>query len=81
VAKTKAVGKTSQKTARPGKRLGLKLASGQKTKNGAIIVRQRGTLYFPGDGAEMGRDFTIFSSRKGTVKFFTRRGKKFVGVF
>ncbi|MBI4091262.1 50S ribosomal protein L27 [candidate division WWE3 bacterium] len=52
-----------------GKRLGIKVYGGEEVRRGEIIVRQRGTLYKPGDGVGMGRDFTIFAVKDGKVKF------------
>ncbi len=80
MAKTKASGKTRQKTPRVGKRLGLKVSGGQPVKTGMIIVRQRGTKFHPGEGVGMGRDFTLFALRKGIVQFKNRLGKKIAFV-
>jgi large subunit ribosomal protein L27 len=51
------------------KRLGVKLFDGQQVKAGMIIVRQRGTKFRPGPGAEIGRDDTIFATRDGRIEF------------
>ena len=51
------------------KRLGVKLFDGQQVKAGMIIVRQRGTKFRPGPGAEIGRDDTIFATRDGRIAF------------
>ncbi len=81
MAKTKAKGgKMSQKTPRPGKRLGVKRFGGEKVQAGEIIVRQRGTRFHPGEGVGMGRDFTLFALRAGVVKFGKREGRKIVSV-
>lgn len=80
MAHTKAQGKTRQKTTRPGKRLGVKVFGGQKIGPGEIIIRQRGTKFHPGENVSLGKDFTIFSLKKGTVIFKQRNGKKFVSV-
>jgi len=80
MAKTKAKGKVSQKTPRPGKRLGVKIFGSQKVNTGQIIVRQRGSRFHPGQGTRIGRDFTIYAARRGVVKFGQRRGKKIVSV-
>ena len=53
------------------KRLGVKLAGGQSTTAGNIIVRQRGTKILPGDGVGCGRDHTLFALTDGTVTFTT----------
>ncbi len=80
MAKTKAGGKTRQKTPRPSKRLGLKVAGGESVKTGSILVRQRGTKFHPGEGVGMGCDFTLFALKKGIVQFKNRLGKKIIGI-
>lgn len=80
MAKTKTKGKTAQKPARAGKRLGVKIYGGQKVKPGSIIVRQRGSSFCPGEGVKMGRDFTLFAVSKGRVEFGIKRGKKIVRI-
>ncbi len=80
MAHTKAQGSVKgNRDSRP-KRLGVKLYGGQLAKAGNIIVRQRGTKFFPGDGVSMGNDFTLFAVAEGTVHFKTLRGKKLIEV-
>jgi len=62
------------------KRLGVKIYGGQSVEPGNIIIRQRGTKVNPGEGTMLGRDFTIMALKKGTVKFFQRKGEKYVMV-
>ncbi len=81
MSKTKAAGKTKQKPARAGKRLGVKLYGGQSVKTGQIIVRQVGTKYSSSKGTKLGRDYTIFAIRNGIVKFTKKAGKPAVSVF
>jgi large subunit ribosomal protein L27 len=58
------------------KRLGVKVFAGQTVTGGEIIVRQRGTVFRPGDGVGIGRDHTIFARAAGTVQFTRgRRGR------
>ena len=52
-----------------GRRLGVKIFGGQVAIPGNIIVRQRGTKMWPGEGVGMGKDYTIFATVKGNVKF------------
>lgn len=59
------------------KRLGVKLSDGQYAKAGAIIIRQRGTKYHPGQNVKIGSDDTLFSTITGVVKFTTKKMKKF----
>ena len=57
--------------------VGGKVCAGQSVNGGEIIVRQRGTQFWPGDGTGLGRDHTIFATRAGTVEFQPgRRGRK-----
>ncbi|MCM2275583.1 MAG: 50S ribosomal protein L27 [Candidatus Didemnitutus sp.] len=51
------------------KRLGVKAFGGQKILSGGIIIRQRGSKYHPGKGVGVGRDWTLFALRDGTVEF------------
>ena len=51
------------------KRLGVKLYGGEKVLAGGIIIRQRGSKYHPGKGVGVGRDWTLFALRDGTVQF------------
>ena len=62
------------------KRLGVKVFDGQTVKTGAIIVRQRGTRFRPGDGTGLGRDHTIFATRPGIVEFKAGRKGRIVSV-
>ncbi len=52
-----------------GQRLGIKLFAGEYAKSGSIIVRQRGTKFFPGRNVLRGKDDTLFAVKAGTVKF------------
>lgn len=64
-----------------GRRLGVKLFGGQEAAPGAIIVRQRGTKWWPGQGVGMGRDHTIFAIEGGRVTFHKGlKGRTFVSV-
>ena len=57
-------------------RLGIKIFGGQPAIPGSIIVRQRGTKFYPGKGVGMGKDHTIFAMVKGIVQFQRKRGEK-----
>lgn len=62
------------------KRLGVKVFSGQTVTGGEIIVRQRGTVFKPGEGTGIGRDHTIFAAREGVVNFATGRRGRVISV-
>ena len=64
-----------------GRRLGVKKYGGESVIPGNIIVRQRGTRWYPGEGVGMGRDHTIFATLEGNVKFHKGlKGRTFVSV-
>ena len=59
------------------KMLGVKVFAGQKVTGGEIIVRQRGTRFWPGEGTGLGRDHTIFATVTGRVEFVNgRKGRR-----
>jgi len=58
------------------KRRGVKCFGGQMVFPGSIIVRQKGTCFYPGQGVGMGRDFTIYSCIKGKIHFERFNKKK-----
>ena len=51
------------------KRLGVKLFGGESAIAGNILVRQRGSRWRAGKNVGLGRDFTLFALKDGTVKF------------
>ena len=56
-----------------GRRLGVKKYGGESVLAGNILVRQRGTKFWPGDNVGLGRDHTLFATATGAVKFITKR--------
>jgi large subunit ribosomal protein L27 len=56
-----------------GQRLGVKSFGGQVVQPGSIIIRQRGTRFFPGFGVGIGRDHTLYATQPGTVTFEGKR--------
>ena len=64
-----------------GRRLGVKIFGGQSVIAGNIIIRQRGTKMFPGEGVGMGKDHTIFDTSEGRVQFKKGlKGRTFISV-
>jgi large subunit ribosomal protein L27 len=59
-----------------GQRLGVKKFGDESVVAGNIIIRQRGTKYHPGTGVGMGRDYTIFATMDGKVKYSKKAGDK-----
>lgn len=62
------------------KRRGIKVYGGSKVIPGNIIVRQKGTLFHPGNGVKMGKDFTIFAVKEGIVNFSKKLNQRTVKV-
>jgi large subunit ribosomal protein L27 len=52
--------------------LGVKAFGGERVSGGSILVRQRGTRFFPGDNVGQGKDDTLFAKVDGAVKFQNR---------
>jgi large subunit ribosomal protein L27 len=52
-----------------GQRLGVKAGDGQLVSAGSIIVRQRGQTFLSGPGTGIGKDYTVFATVTGRVKF------------
>ena len=69
MAHHKAGGSTKNGRDSAGRRLGIKVCGGGRITKGAIIVRQRGTHYFPKNNVHMGKDHTIFALIDGVVVF------------
>ncbi len=62
------------------KRLGVKAGNGKEVTAGSIIIRQKGTRFYPGKGAGIGKDYTIFALVNGQVEFINAGNKKFVNI-
>lgn len=80
MAHKKAAGSTKNGRDSAGRRLGVKRYGGEQVEPGYIIIRQRGSNTYPGDGVGMGRDYTLFALVSGRVSFSTRRNRQYVNV-
>jgi large subunit ribosomal protein L27 len=80
MSKTKGGGSTRNGRDSQAKRLGVKVFDGTFVTAGTILVRQRGTMFHPGDRVGRGGDDTLFALADGRVKFGRRRGRKLVDV-
>ncbi len=69
MAHKKAGGSTRNGRDSKGQRRGVKIFGGQAVSAGSILVRQLGTKIHPGDGVGLGRDFTIYATCDGVVKY------------
>ena len=61
--------------------LGIKAYAGESVKGGSILVRQRGTKFFPGMNVGLGKDYTLFAKVAGTVKFEGGTTRRKVSVY
>ncbi len=69
MAHKKGVGSSKNGRESESKRLGVKIFGGQKCVAGNIIVRQRGTVHYPGTNVGMGKDHTLYALVDGVVTF------------
>ena len=64
-----------------GRRLGVKKFGGQEVVGGNILVRQRGTKFYPGRNVGIGKDHTLFALIDGRVAFHDGKlGRKYCSV-
>ncbi len=61
--------------------LGVKAYGGETVSSGTIIVRPRGTQFFPGFNVGLGKDHTLFARIAGVVKFEGERARRRVSVY
>ena len=61
--------------------LGVKAYAGEKVTGGSILVRQRGTKFFPGTNVGLGKDFTLFAKVDGIVKYEGGIARRKVSVY
>jgi large subunit ribosomal protein L27 len=59
---------------------GVKRFDGEYVKAGNILVRQCGTKFYAGDNVGLGRDYTLFATADGFVKFQARQNRKWVSI-
>ena len=74
MAHKKGVGSSKNGRESAAQRLGVKIFGGEKCVAGNIIVRQRGTVHYPGTNVKIGKDDTLYAVADGIVTF--RRGNR-----
>ena len=79
MAHTKAGGTSKLGRDSQAKRLGLKLSDGQTAYAGNVLIRQRGTKYWPGQNVKKGGDDTLYALKDGQIKFSTKIKTSFTG--
>jgi large subunit ribosomal protein L27 len=81
MAHKKGQGSTKNGRDSNSQRLGVKRFGGEVVKAGSIIVRQRGTKFFPGPGVGIGNDHTLFALIPGQIKFEGPKNRRRVAVY
>lgn len=81
MATSKSGGSTSNGRESQSKRLGVKKFGGEAVVAGNILIRQRGSKFYPGVGVMRGGDDTLFAVKEGYIKFHVGfKGRRFVSV-
>lgn len=80
MSKKKGAGSSRNGRDSNAQRLGVKRFGGELVTAGTIIIRQRGTVWHPGNNVGKGGDDTLFALTDGHVKFGHRRGRKLIDV-
>ncbi len=76
MAHKKSGGSSSNGRDSAGRRLGVKKFGGEAVIPGNILIRQRGTKYWPGENVGIGTDHTLFAKQAGAVLFVTKRNDR-----
>ena len=80
MAHKKGAGSTKNGRDSKAKRLGVKCYEGHHVKAGSIIVRQRGLKFKGGENVGIGRDFTLYALKLGSIHFKKLKNKTLVSV-
>ena len=79
MAHTKSQGSTTNGRDSNPQMLGVKTYGGQQVHAGAVLIRQRGTKYHPGENVGKGKDDTLFALKQGVVQFREKQVVAFTG--
>lgn len=80
MAHTKAKGTSKLGRDSRAKRLGVKVFGGQKINAGQVIIKQRGSKFFSGEGTAVGVDDTLYAKKQGVVNFKKTKVQRFTGT-
>ncbi len=80
MAHKKGAGSTKNGRDSNAKRLGVKCYQGHQVKAGSIIVRQRGLKFKVGQNVGIGKDFTLYALKLGSVQFKKIKNKTIISV-
>ncbi|MCI7108597.1 MAG: 50S ribosomal protein L27 [Spirochaetia bacterium] len=62
------------------KNLGIKKYAGESVTAGSILVRQRGTKFYPGNNVKRAGDDSLFATADGKVVYSERMNRKVISV-
>lgn len=79
MSKTKATGTSRLGRDSGPKYLGIKVSNGEPVGAGMVIVKQRGTKFYPGDNVKKGGDDTLYALKSGVVRFSEKSKMSFHG--
>lgn len=79
MAHTKATGSTALGRDSISKRLGIKLHEGETAQAGNVLIRQRGSKFWPGKNVKKGDDDTLYAMKAGKIKFTNKVKMDFTG--
>jgi len=81
MASKKGMGSSKNGRDSNSQRLGVKAFAGEMVSGGSILVRQRGTRFYPGENVGIGKDDTLFAKLPGVVEFRDRgRQGRFISI-
>jgi large subunit ribosomal protein L27 len=81
MASKKGMGSSKNGRDSHSQRLGVKAFAGEMVSGGSILVRQRGTRFYPGENVGIGKDDTLFAKVPGIVEFRDRgRLGRFISI-
>ncbi len=80
MAHKKGVGSSRNGRDSNSQRLGCKAFGGQTVTGGSILVRQRGTKFYPGENVGRGKDDTLFAKVPGVVEYSQSRGLRYINI-
>jgi large subunit ribosomal protein L27 len=81
MASKKGMGSSKNGRDSHSQRLGVKAFAGEMVSGGSILVRQRGTRFYPGENVGIGKDDTLFAKIPGIVEFRDRgRQGRFISI-
>lgn len=81
MAHKKGQGSTKNGRDSNSQRLGVKRFGGEVVKAGMILVRQRGTKFYPGENVGIGNDHTLYAKIAGQVKFEGSKDRRKISVY